>query len=48
MELTPEDCAVVFAYPWHNEEAFVDNVFRCHASVNSLLPTFHDFGRVLA
>ena len=47
MELTPEDCDVVFAYPWPNEEAFVDNVFRRHASANSLLLTFHDLGRVL-
>ena len=47
LELTPEDCDVVFAYPWHNEEAFVDNVFSRHASVNSLLLTFHDFGQVL-
>ena len=47
MELTPEDCDVVFAYPWPNEEAFVDNVFRRHASANCLLLTFHDLGRVL-
>ena len=47
MELTPEDCDVIFAYPWPNEEAFVDNVFRRHASANSLLLTFHDLGRVL-
>ena len=47
MELTPEDCDVVFAYPWPNEEDFVDNVFRRHASANALLLTFHDLGRVL-
>ena len=47
MELTPEDCDVVFAYPWPNEEAFIDNVFRRHASANSLLLTFHDLGRML-
>ena len=47
MELKPADCDVVFAYPWPNEEAFVDNVFRRHASANALLLTFHDLGRVL-
>jgi len=47
MELTPEDCDVVFAYPWPNEEAFVDDVFSRHASANALLLTFHDLGRVL-
>lgn len=47
MELTPEDCDVVFAYPWPTEEAFVDDVFRRHASANSLLLTYHDLGRVL-
>jgi len=47
MELTPEDCDVVFAYPWPNEEAFLDNVFLRRASANSLLLTFHDLGRVL-
>jgi len=47
MELTPEDCDVVFAYPWPNEEAFVDNVFSRHASANALLLTFHDLGRLL-
>ena len=47
MELTPEDCDVVFAYPWPNEEAFVDNIFRRHASADALLLTFHDLGRML-
>jgi hypothetical protein len=47
LELTPEDCDVVFAYPWPNEEAFVDNIFRRHASADALLLTFHDLGRML-
>ena len=47
MELAPEDCDVVFAYPWPSEEAFLDNVFRRRASANALLLTFHDLGRVL-
>lgn len=47
LALTPEDCDVVFAYPWPNEEAFIDDVFRRHASANALLLTFHDLGRVL-
>lgn len=48
MALAPEDCDVVFSYPWPNEEDFIDNIFRRHASVNCLLLTFHDLGRVLA
>ena len=45
--LRPADCAVVFAYPWPGEEAFVDGVFARHASHDALLVTFHDFDRVL-
>ena len=47
LDLTPEDCNVVFAYPWPGEEAFVDGVFARHASPGALLLTFHDWGRVL-
>lgn len=46
--LAPEDCDVVFAYPWPGEESFVDGVFARHASPDSLLVTFHDFDRLLA
>lgn len=47
LNLAPEDCDVVFAYPWPGEEAFVDKVFARHASGDALLLTFHDFDRVL-
>jgi hypothetical protein len=47
LDLAPEDCNVVFAYPWPGEEAFVDGVFARHASPGALLLTFHDWGRVL-
>ena len=43
----PEDCHVVFAYPWPGEEACVDGVFRRHAAPGALLLTFHDWERVL-
>ena len=43
----PEDCDVVFAYPWPGEEACVDGVFRRHADPGALLLTFHDWDRVL-
>jgi hypothetical protein len=42
LELSPEDCDVVFAYPWPGEEASVDAVFARHASPGALLLTFHD------
>ena len=45
--LVPEDCNVVFAYPWPGEEAFVDGIFARHASRGALLLTFHDKDRVL-
>jgi len=48
IDLLPEDCDVVFAYPWPGEESFVDRVFERHASPDALLVTFHDFERVLA
>lgn len=48
LDLAPEDCDVVFAYPWHGEETFVDRVFARHAAPDSLLVTFHDFDRVIA
>jgi hypothetical protein len=44
--LAPEDCHVIFAYPWPGEEAFVDAVFARHASPGALLLTFHDWNRV--
>ena len=43
----PEDCNVVFAYPWPGEEAFVDGIFARHASPGALLLTFHGWDRVL-
>jgi hypothetical protein len=47
LDLTPEGCDVVFAYPWPREEAFIDSVFARHASPDALLMTFHDHDRVL-
>ncbi len=47
LNLTPEECDVVFAYPWPGEEAFMDGVFARHASSGALLLTFHDWDRVL-
>jgi hypothetical protein len=46
--LEPEDCDVIFAYPWPGEEAVMDDVFARHAAPDALLLTFHDFDRVLA
>lgn len=40
--LAPADCHVVFAYPWPNEESFVEDVFMRHASPGTLLVTYHD------
>jgi hypothetical protein len=45
--LAPEDCDVVFAYPWPGEEACLDGVFARHASPGALLSTFHDWDHVL-
>ena len=47
LELAPEDCDVVFAYPWPGEEALMDGLFARHASPDALLLTFHDRDRVL-
>jgi hypothetical protein len=47
LDLAPEDCNVVFAYPWPGEEACVDGVFARHASPGALLLTFHDWDHVL-
>jgi hypothetical protein len=43
----PEDCNVVFAYPWPGEEACIDGIFERHANPGALLLTFHDWDRVL-
>jgi hypothetical protein len=47
LELVPEDCDVVFAYPWPGEESCVDQVFARHASPDALLVTFHDWDYLL-
>jgi hypothetical protein len=47
LDLAPEDCDVVFAYPWPGEEASVDGVFSRHTSPGALLVTFHDWDHVL-
>ncbi len=45
--LSPADCHVVFAYPWPEEEAVVDDTFLRHASPGGLLVTLHAGDRVL-
>jgi hypothetical protein len=47
LNIGPEDCDLIFAYPWPGEEVLVDGVFARHASPDALLLTFHDLGRVL-
>ncbi len=47
LDLAPEDCDVVFAYPWPGEEACVDGVFARHAAPGALLLTFHGWDHVL-
>ncbi len=45
--LSPADCHVVFAYPWPEEEAVIDDTFLRHASPGGLLVTLHADDRVL-
>jgi hypothetical protein len=45
--LAPEECNLVFAYPWPSEEFFVEGVFARHASPGTLLLTFHDWDHLL-
>ncbi len=45
--LSPADCHVVFAYPWPEEEAAIDDTFLRHASPGGLLVTLHADDRVL-
>ena len=47
LDLAPENCDVIFAYPWPGEESIVDSVFMRRACPDALLLTFHDFDRVL-
>ena len=47
LDVAPEDCDVVFAYPWPGEEACVDGLFARHASPGALLLTFHDWDYLL-
>jgi hypothetical protein len=45
--LSPADCHIVFAYPWPEEEALIDDTFLRHASPGALLVTLHADDRVL-
>ena len=45
--LLPADCHVVFAYPWPEEEALIDDTFLRRASPGALLVTLHADDRVL-
>ena len=47
LELTPESCDIVFAYPWPGEEMMIDLVFERHAAKGALLLTYHENSRVL-
>ena len=37
----PEDCDVIYAYPWPGEESIIDALFARSASVGALLVTNH-------
>jgi hypothetical protein len=39
--LTPDDFAVIFAYPWPDEERITADLFACHAGAGALLVTYH-------
>ncbi len=39
--LTPEEFAVVFAYPWPDEEQLTAEVFERHAAPGAVLVTYH-------
>lgn len=45
--LGPEDCDIVFAYPWPGEDRMYDQLFARHATPGALLITFHEQSRVL-
>ena len=41
LNLLPDECDLVFAYPWPGEEASFDDLFARHASPGALFLTFH-------
>jgi len=43
----PEECDVVFAFPWPGEEQMHDRLFARHATPGALLLTYHDGSRLL-
>ena len=45
--LAPEDCDVVFTYPWPGDEDLADKLFQRHSTPGALLVTFHDTDRLL-
>lgn len=47
LDLQPEDFDVFFGYPWPGEEDLFDALFVRHASVGTLLLTYHDATGVL-
>jgi hypothetical protein len=44
--LAPADFGVTFAYPWPDEESFVESLFARHANPGSLLLTYHEGGQL--
>jgi hypothetical protein len=41
LELGPADFAVIFAYPWPDEEGLIDTLFERHAAPGAVLVTYH-------
>jgi hypothetical protein len=40
--LEPDECDLIFAYPWPDEETVVEDVFERYAHEGALLLTYHD------
>lgn len=40
--LSPEDCDLIFAYPWPDEETVIEGLFERFAPEGALLMTYHD------
>ena len=41
MGVSPDNFDIIFVYPWPGEEEVIESLFERHASVGSLLMTFH-------
>lgn len=47
MGCAPDECDVVFSYPWPGEELLFDTIFLRHSKPGALLLTFHGESRLL-